>query len=220
MTSLGDYLKDLKLLSLVKSGHIFAKDDWFNGYDTNEIFNPDNINIDFERAYDLLLEHRELILNYGEENSGGEFENVLVKEAQAAFLSLNRFVPSDLANIHYTKLSGIGSSYDNTFSFNRKWSISTSFDTLKPLTLPTQEGDTEIFKERVRQTMDEFSKQFPLLKPLLTNLSLTILYVPPKNQDIDLDNLARYIVPLVNEAIKPPTSFWFSEVPKNFLNIL
>ena len=38
-------------------------------------------------------------------------------------------------------------------------------------------------------------------------MGVIVLYVPPRIQSIDLDNLARYVVPFVNEIVQPPTSF-------------
>lgn len=216
MASLGDYLKDLKLLSLIKSEHRFTEDDWCYSYDSSEIFYRDKENIEFERAYDRLLDHREFLSDIGKEYSEANFENILIRDAQAAFLKLNKFDSSDLAYIYFTQPSGLGDIMDSLFNEGRSWIISSPFNELKPFGLPTQEGETGVFKETVRQKMNEFCKRYPLLTPLLANLSLTILYIPPRNQEIDLDNLARYIVPLVNEALNPPTSFWFSEVPKKF----
>jgi len=55
--------------------------------------------------------------------------------------------------------------------------------------------------------LNELKKRFPILSPLKVPLGVIALYVPPKTQSIDLDNLARYIIPFVNETIQPPVGF-------------
>jgi len=72
---------------------------------------------------------------------------------------------------------------------------------------PIKNGQTKIFKSNVKTVLKNFTKQLPILSPLKAPLGLIVLYVPPKTQSIDLDNLARYIIPFVNETIQPPISF-------------
>ena len=72
---------------------------------------------------------------------------------------------------------------------------------------PIKKWPKNIFKNNVKAVLENFTKQFPILSPLKTPLGVIVLYVPPKTQSIDLDNLARYIIPFVNETIQPPISF-------------
>ena len=43
--------------------------------------------------------------------------------------------------------------------------------------------------------------------PLKTLLSVTIILIKPKVNVIDLDNLARKIIPFIHEIIKPPSTY-------------
>lgn len=81
-----------------------------------------------------------------------------------------------------------------------------------PLTLdlkhtPIEDGETTIFKRNVRSILNKFKRQLPKLFPLKIPVGVIVLYVPPETQSIDLDNLARYIIPFINDTLKPPMSF-------------
>jgi hypothetical protein len=67
------------------------------------------------------------------------------------------------------------------------------------------------FKTAVAAALTDFKKDHGLLFPLLATIGVTILCVPPKSQAhdgketyVDLDNLARYVVPIVHEQLRPP----------------
>ena len=68
---------------------------------------------------------------------------------------------------------------------------------------PAVSGDTDRFVRAVSASLDAFSKRRPWLFPLRVPLSAILLVVPPPN-GIDLDNLARKIVPLVHDRWQPP----------------
>jgi hypothetical protein len=70
---------------------------------------------------------------------------------------------------------------------------------------PIRDGETTAFKIAVRKVLEDFKRKYPLLFPLRVPLGVTVLYVPPRTQGIDLDNLARYVVPFVAEIIQPPS---------------
>ncbi len=72
---------------------------------------------------------------------------------------------------------------------------------------PSQKGEKSIFKSGVKKTLNSFKNKYPILFPLRNQISVTVLHVPPRNQSIDLDNLARYIIPFVNSVIMPPSTF-------------
>jgi hypothetical protein len=70
---------------------------------------------------------------------------------------------------------------------------------------PTKEGEVTAFKQSVQKALTKLKNQ-PLLHPLLTLVGITILYVPPRQgQELDLDNLARRVVPFFHDALKPPS---------------
>jgi hypothetical protein len=78
---------------------------------------------------------------------------------------------------------------------------------------PRREGDTTMFAEALQRALGGFMKSYPLLFPLLTQLSVTIFHVPPLpgrdgTDGKDLDNLARLIIPKVKEVFRPPSTIW------------
>ena len=68
-------------------------------------------------------------------------------------------------------------------------------------------GESDAFKQKVQADLAAMRKQYPVLTPLLTTVGITILYVPPlADQKIDLDNLARRVIPHVHSELKPPAT--------------
>jgi hypothetical protein len=69
------------------------------------------------------------------------------------------------------------------------------------------------FKAAVAAALADFKKDHGLLFPLMATVGVTILCVPPKAQAkggeetyVDLDNLARYVIPIVHEQLRPPAN--------------
>ena len=85
-----------------------------------------------------------------------------------------------------------------------------------PLTLDLhhsdlRKGESKKFRRLVREAIESFERRFAHLIPLVTQVGLTILYQPPANgPGIDLDNLARRIVPFFNEIMRPPSNHLFT----------
>ena len=74
-----------------------------------------------------------------------------------------------------------------------------------------EEGESKKFKQLVREVIKDFAGRFPHLIPLVTQVGLTILYQPPSNGlGIDLDNLARRIVPFFKDIMRPPSNHLFT----------
>lgn len=72
---------------------------------------------------------------------------------------------------------------------------------------PVANGETTIFKKNVVGIMEDLKKRRPILSPLKVPLGVIVLYVPPETQSIDLDNLAKYIIPSINEIVRPPINY-------------
>lgn len=68
------------------------------------------------------------------------------------------------------------------------------------------EGESSQYKAFVKRTMASYREKHSGLFPLIAQVGITILFQPPATGGIDLDNLARRIVPFVNEELKPPSS--------------
>lgn len=70
-----------------------------------------------------------------------------------------------------------------------------------------REGESSIFKEKVKSTLAQLKNERPLMFPLLTTIGVTILYVAPKSgKVIDVDNLARRVIPFVHSELHPPST--------------
>lgn len=75
---------------------------------------------------------------------------------------------------------------------------------------PRREGESERFREALEETLAAFKSAHPVLFPLTTQLGVTIFHVPPLNPALgtDLDNIARRIIPGVQQMFQPPSTFW------------
>lgn len=73
--------------------------------------------------------------------------------------------------------------------------------------IPLKPGETAVYKLAIQSILDEFRTKYPILFPLRVQLSVTIFYCPPAVGGIDLDNLARIVIPLINDAFMPPSTF-------------
>lgn len=70
--------------------------------------------------------------------------------------------------------------------------------------LPRRPGEGAGFRAAVGQALEEVRAFSRHLFPLLTELAVTILLVPPATGGIDLDNLARKVIPQVHAILEPP----------------
>ncbi|ULO04750.1 hypothetical protein H1230_16430 [Paenibacillus sp. 19GGS1-52] len=174
---------------------------------------------ELEKAYDKLRDYRDRVkmvqdFGFGDAEDPNVLERYYIQDVQSAFMRGFRIDPQGLSLLFNNYESGKGDILDKIFEDHRKFIISAPFSPLGSTGLPTKKGDSEAFKEVIRSMIDRYKDRYAVLWPLLINLKITILYVPPKDQEIDLDNLARYIVPMVNEAIKPPTGIIMGEDPR------
>lgn len=70
--------------------------------------------------------------------------------------------------------------------------------------IPIRGGESKIFQSNIEQKLNEFKISFPALFPLRTPVGVTIIYLPPAKGDVDLDNLARRVIPWIHRIFKPP----------------
>ena len=76
---------------------------------------------------------------------------------------------------------------------------------------PIPGAGKDVFKVNVTKALLDFKAQYELLFPLLVTVGVTVLCVPPAAQSaagnetyVDLDNLARYVIPAIHRELKPP----------------
>jgi len=137
-------------------------------------------------------------------------EHFYVREIQERYLKINDFNIRYLVSIFQSKFS-FNKKYSEDARFQNLWDSSRNLiflasDFLELGKAPAQEGDTVIFKDNLQKGLKEFKNKHKILFPLLQPISLLITFLPPRRNVVDLDNLARYIVPFVNEIFNPPAS--------------
>lgn len=72
--------------------------------------------------------------------------------------------------------------------------------------LPARSGEGKSFSHALDEACERFLREHPSLSPLVAPLRVTILAVPPQQQD--LDNIARKVVPAINRHFRPPQEPW------------
>lgn len=72
--------------------------------------------------------------------------------------------------------------------------------------LPTTAGTGAAFRANLREACEGFLDRFPLLRPLVVPLRVTILVVPGLKSETekDLDNIALDVLPAIHDVFKPP----------------
>ncbi len=72
-----------------------------------------------------------------------------------------------------------------------------------------REGQSAEFRAAIASTLSKHRAVEPVMFPLLSTLGVTMLYLPPKEghaQGIDLDNLARRVIPHIHTELRPPSN--------------
>lgn len=209
---LKNFFEDVKLVDRIIHNDFEEDDSSYNSFDINEIEQENNN--DFFDPYEKLEDLREgkdfFIKNIGRD-SYNIMEDFAIQDIQKDYLQIGNLSASGLMPLFAPFLnermpSDISQAILEITKNHRNMIIS------PPLALdlrhtPIKNGQTKIFKSNVKTVLKNFTKQFPILSPLKTPLGVIVLYVPPKTQSIDLDNLARYIIPFVNETIRPSIGF-------------
>ncbi|HSZ25791.1 MAG TPA: hypothetical protein VK766_08745 [Cytophagaceae bacterium] len=137
-------------------------------------------------------------------------KHFLVRQIQEKYLKQNEIGIRDLTSIFQRRFS-YNKRYSADKHFQNIWNITSGYiflssDFVGLGNAPTQEGETRIFKDKLQEQLKAFKEKHKVLFPLLQPINVTITFVPPKHNVIDLDNLARYIVPFVNEIFRPPAT--------------
>ena len=136
-------------------------------------------------------------------------KNFLIRQIQEQFLKQNNLGIRNLISIFQPYFSS-NQKYFNSEDFQSIWNGSRQLISFSPAYLdfghaPQKSGEKNIFKTQLKNELKNFREKFKLLFPLLHPISVIVTFIPPREKIVDLDNLARYIVPFVNEIFKPPT---------------
>jgi len=209
---LKNFFEDVKLVDRIIHNDFEGNDSSYNSFDINEIEQENNNGFSdpYKKLKDLRESKDSFIKNIGHD-AYNAMEDFAIQDIQKNLLQIGNLRVSELTPLLAPFLnertpSGISQAILEITKNHRNMIIS------PPLALdlrhtPIKTGQTKIFKSNVKTVLKNFTKLFPILSPLKTPLGVIVLYVRPKTQSIDLDNLASYIIPFVNETIQPPISF-------------
>lgn len=186
--SIGDLVKDLELA------------------DSLDLEEENNYPSEFDTSLESLRELEQIkhIVGKNYEN----LKRMWTQQVQKDFLKLHNIRTFGLISLFrsrfssHNKFSKFPDLKDKLMEFERLIVFSTNF--LELGQSPQQEGETRIFKDAVKVKLNEFKVKYKLLFPLTTPIRVNILFIPPKSNIADLDNIARYIIPFVNEVFHPP----------------
>ena len=207
-----NFVEDIKLVNRIIYNDFEEYDSAYNSFDINEI-EQENNNGFSDPHEDLrdLRESKDSLIKIIGHDSYKSMEDFAMQDIQKDYLQIGNLSISGLISLfapflHERMTSDTSQAILEIGKNYRNMMIS------PPLALdlrhtPIKDGQTKIFKSNVKTILKNFTKQFPILSPFKTPLGVIVLYVPPKTQSIDLDNLARYIIPFVNETIRPPLGF-------------
>ena len=212
ISTLTDFVRELELYQDIIRGSF----DHIDGVRSLDIHDPrDKVGFEFD-------DDIQSYASFSKEGDSAEFRygkqryNVLrlmhQQSAQQAILKQRQPKPIDLAMIYggftgnrkkpniFSQLDGIRAGWVRQI-YNMGVA---SVDLGAPA---TRSGESDEFKQNVRATLVAMREQYPVLAPLLTTIGITILYVPPlAAQRIDLDNLAKRVIPHVHSELKPPAT--------------
>jgi hypothetical protein len=209
--SLSNFYLDVELTDRITTNKFDNSDsDWYLRFEDEFQYDHFDNNTDaYEDLKDLRENKQKYIDRFGEPFFALQ-EHFYARQIQEQYLKINEFKVRDLISIFQSEFS-YNKKYTDDFMFQKIWNSSKNLiffasDFLELGEAPSHEGDTSIFKDNLQKGLIEFKNKHKILFPILQPISILITFIPPKYNVVDLDNLARYIVPFVNEILKPPAS--------------
>ncbi len=149
--------------------------------------------------------------------------NYLARQVQERYLRMNEIQNTDLISI-FQHLFSYNKKYSRDMQFQRLWELSRNLIYFSASFLdlgaaPRQKGDSKVLRKLAQEKLNSFKEKHKILFPLLQPINVTVMFVPPVNMVIDLDNLARHIMPFIVEVFRPPSISVFvgPQVPKESL---
>jgi len=137
------------------------------------------------------------------------WHQMLLGEAQVQLLKTLSLSPDGLIELLKPSFGDNGDHFRDLDAVMREMMISHRFSiSLKHSNL--RRGESSVFKKLAREAIRGFRKTFKRLFPLHAQVGVTIFFRPPAAGGIDLDNLARRIIPFVNEELRPPSNLIFT----------
>jgi hypothetical protein len=174
-----------------------------------------DVDMEFDSLWELKQEREDYENKLGEETS--ERLNLLKRRSlQEALLLRRQIHPEQLITL-FGPDELRGSPYKRIFDHLRAAMRDLQMRALTSVSLgalPSRSGDSERFTAELDQTLDDFRAANPYMFPLLTTIGVTVVHTPGTlSQGIDLDNLARKIIPAIHEKLSPPATGFHGLTP-------
>jgi len=208
--SLGYFIKDIELADRILNNK-FTNSDHFKDSRFDDNFRQDYNHDSRDYIIDLknLEEKKEFyIRTFGEQYYILQ-KHFYTRQIQEQFLKQNNLGTRELISIFQPYFPN-NKKYIKEKTFQSIWNstrnlIFFSLSFLDFGNAPIKKGEKNIFKNNLKEELQRFKEKYKVLFPLLQPISVIIFFVPPKRNIVDLDNLALYIVPIVNEILEPPS---------------
>lgn len=159
-------------------------------------------------AIDQLLDHernRQFWVSRFGQDVYEAWREMYLMDVQNQILRTLSLTPSKLILLLSPLFTDVPAEFSRVYEILRDNLISEPFAiNLKHSNL--KQGESSVYRAFVKKTMASFREKNSRLFPLIAQVGITILFQPPSFGSIDLDNLARRIVPFVNEELKPPSN--------------
>jgi hypothetical protein len=206
-----DFIADMALLNKVQSDNLGTVSDAL--YHRRSFISWEELTKEDEDLYDddavdrlqKYESNKQFWVSKFGDNVYEAWREMYTMEVQNHLLKTLALSPSSLIHLLSPLFLDLPQKFEDILEISRSNLIS------PPLTIDLKhsdlkQGESSQYKVFVKETMAAFRKEHSILFPLRTKVGITILFQPPASGSIDLDNLARRIVPFVNEELKPPSS--------------
>lgn len=200
------FLKDLELVERIK-GNSFEPDEFYD-----DIFKKPELYESYKNAtlfedWQVEIDSSTSIKKYGIDLSK-LIEEFKIRRIQQLRLKENNLMLDEVVHLIDSKKDK--TEVESKVKFELidkilKKLIFISKDSIEIGESPTLKGQKKIFKDRMEKLLKHFRENNPDLVPLYAPLGIIVLFLPPKNNMLDLDNLAKYIIPITTDIFNPPT---------------
>lgn len=201
------FLKDIEL-----AHHLHYDIELDDRYDKSRLHS--NYDSDYD-SYRDLLNDKERMLKSGMEESYTLSEQLQLQSLQESYLKSHEINFKDLLYLFQSSFQK-NKNYTQDPVFQNLWKsmeklTTLSFNTISLGGAPIASGESEIFKNNLAIKLCEFKSKHKILFPLIYPIGITVFYTPPIRNALDLDNLARLIIPMLIETFNPPSTMETSQ---------
>lgn len=210
--SLTSFIKDIELTDRIYSNRFNDADDYAYRRYIHETERDDSKfdTKDYWEDLRSLEKNKEKHIDQLGQDFYDLHKHFLTRQIQEKYLQQNEISIRDLISIFQHNFS-YNKKYSNDKRFKQIWDITRGYifftsNFVELGNAPIHDGETKLFKNKLQQQLKGFKEKHKILFPLLQPVNVTVVFIPPKRNILDLDNLARYIVPFVNEIFQPPVT--------------